>query len=287
MVELFGVESPYTANSLTDARGRFRFRDLAPGSYTVTVFVPGRAEIRRTVVASPALAGARKTIDVTIPFPSDDERGATRPDYNTVQVRQLAIPDRARHEYEDAEKQLGKRNREEAVEHLQEAVRIAPKFALAWNSMGVLAYQTQNYSEAERCFRQAIGAQPGMYEGTVNLGGVLLNLKRPEEALAYNKFAVLERPGDALANSQLGMDYFELKKMDQAEQYLNTAKRLDPSHFSHPQLLLAEIYLSRGDQTAALAELKDFLARFPESPACAQVRALIQRITASTGGSEP
>lgn len=287
MVELFGVESPYSASTLTDAKGRFHFRALRPGSYTVAVFVPGRAETRRTVVVSPTLEGPKGTIDVTVPFPSDDARVNARPDYNTVPVLQLTIPERAKREYDEAEKQLGKRNREEALRCLQQAVRIAPQFAHAWNSLGVLAYQAQNYSEAERCFRQAIDAQPGMYEATVNLGGVLLNLKRADEALSYNKFAVLARPGDALANSQLGITYFQLKQMDQAEQYLAAAKRLDPSHFSHPQLLLAQIYLLRGDKTAALAELKEFLTRFPDAHECAQVRSLIEHITADTGTSKP
>lgn len=286
MVELFGVESPYTSNTLTDAKGRFRFRALAPGSYTVAVFVPGRLETRRTVVASPSLAGPKGTIEVTIPFPSDDAR-AIRPDYNTVPVRQLSVPDRARREYEEAEKQLGKRNREEAVRCLQEAVQMAPQFALAWNSLGVLAYQAQNYSEAERCFRQAISAQPGMYEATVNLGGVLLNLKRPEEAIPYNKFAVLERPGDALANSQLGLAYFELRQMNAAEQYLRTAKSLDPAHFSHPQIVLAQIDLWRGKQAAALEELNDFLKRFPDAPEGARVRRMIQHITTAMGTGGP
>ncbi len=287
MVELFGVESPYTANTLTDARGRFRFRDLATGQLYgggIRARTSGDAPYSRR---EPELLPGRKENNRRHHSVSIGRcaRGRARPEYNTVPVQQLAIPDRARREYEEAGKQLGKRNREEAVRCLQEAVQIAPQFALAWNSLGVLAYQAQNYSEAERCFRQAISAQPGMYEATVNLGGVLLNLGRPREALPYNRFAVLERPGDALANSQLGMAYFELKQMHEAEQYLATAKRLDPSHFSHPQILLAQIYLWRGDQTAALGELKDFLTRFPDAPACAQVRALIQQITTSAGTS--
>jgi len=40
----------------------------------------------------------------------------------------------------------------------------------------------------------------------------------------------VNRPDDALANAQLGMTYFKLDQFDQAEQYLLSAKRLDPAH---------------------------------------------------------
>jgi tetratricopeptide (TPR) repeat protein len=99
----------------------------------------------------------------------------------------------------------------------------------------------------------------------VNLGGVLLNLQKPQEALEFNKYALKARPNDALANSQLGINYYRLGQMEKAEEYLTAAERLDPSHFSHPQLLLAEIYARRGDRNSTLRELRDFVKRFPDS----------------------
>ena len=52
------------------------------------------------------------------------------------------------------------------------------------------------------------------YEPLVNLGGVLVTLNKLDEAWKFNGFAVLERPGDALANSQMGMTYFGLGDFD-------------------------------------------------------------------------
>ena len=56
------------------------------------------------------------------------------------------------------------------------------------------------------------------------------------------------RPMDALANVQLGVNYVNLRKPDLAVKYLKEAKRLDPGHFSTPQLALYEIYLRSGDR---------------------------------------
>ena len=74
-----------------------------------------------------------------------------------------------------------------------------------------------------------------MYEPLVNLGGVLINMRKFDEALELNVHAVLVRPGDALANSQLGMTYFEVGNFDTAIKYLERARKIDPAHFSHPQ----------------------------------------------------
>jgi len=112
----------------------------------------------------------------------------------------------------------------------------------------------------------------------VNLGGVLLNLGKPDEALRLNLYAVLRQPRDALSNSQLGMSYFLTRKPDLAEKYLTVAKQLDPAHFSHPQLMLSEIHLQRDERAAAIEELEDFLRRHPDAPEATGVKAALTRL---------
>jgi tetratricopeptide (TPR) repeat protein len=90
--------------------------------------------------------------------------------------------------------------------------------------------------------------------------------------LLFNRRAVEDRPDDALANAQLGMTYFKLDQFDQAEQYLLAAERLDPAHFSQPQLFLAEIYVRRGNRSAAIRELRDLLALRPDGPLSDRIR---------------
>ena len=107
---------------------------------------------------------------------------------------------------------------------------------------------------------------------SVNLGGVLLNEGKPSEALPYNRFAVLSRPHDALANSQLGMNYLMLGDLKSSQGYLEIAKRIDPAHFSYPQLTLARIHLSRNERDLAAQEFRDFLHRHPDAPESARVR---------------
>jgi len=270
---LHGATTPFSASALTDARGRFQFRKLAAGAYTLSAFVPGQGEARRTIEIGPSLADAKGRIELTIEMQFTPERRE-----GLVSARELSIPDRARREYENAQRRLGRRDIPGAIEHLERAVKIAPQFSEAWNNLGTIAYQTQQYEKAERHFREALKQDRNAYAPLVNLGGVLLNLRRFDEALNYNRHAVLTRPHDALANSQLGLSYFALGNLDQGRKYLETAKRLDPAHFSHPQMTLAEIHLQQKNPRAAADELEDFLKHHPDAPQAAQMREAIKKL---------
>jgi tetratricopeptide (TPR) repeat protein len=274
-VSLFGVASPFVATTLSED-GRFSFRKLDPGAYTIAVFIPGQGEARQTVEVGPSGADSRGRIALTLTLKESDfvvaEALRRR---HSITAGQLAVPERAVRDYEEAQKDLAKRDVDSAIRRLEHAVEIAPEFSAAWNNLGTIAYQTRKYPRAEECFRAALQADPGSYEPLVNLGGVLVNLHKLDEAWKYNVYAVLTRPNDALANSQLGMTYFEQGQLELAEKHFIAARKIDPAHFSHPQLFLAEIHLRRGQRLETAADLEDFLQHHPDWPQAAKMRETI------------
>jgi tetratricopeptide (TPR) repeat protein len=269
-VNLFSVETPFAESAEVNRAGEFRFRSLAPGNYTVAVVRNGLGEVRRTVVVSSALADKSGVVHATIPYTSGE--AAANPSGGVVSVHQISVPGDASAKYADAQRRLAARDSEGAVRSLEEAVAIAPHFSAAWNALGVIAFQTGDTGRAEIFFRKSLAADPGAFEPLVNLGGVLLKNSAAADALPFNQHAVRDRPEDALANAQLGMNYFKLDQLDQAEQYLLAAKRLDPAHFSQPQLFLADIYARRGNRKAAIKELEDLLALRPDGPLSNSIR---------------
>lgn len=277
-VSLHGSTSPYHASVLGDASGRFRFKGVAAGAYTLIVFVPGLGETRKTIEVGPGTADTRRRVHLVVRL---DESKMTPDRSSVVSLKDLAIPDAARREYDRASKKLNVRDVAAAEAHLRRAVEIAPAYAAAWNHLGTIAYQTRRYELAEQHFRRSLEADEAAYEPLVNLGGVLVTLGRYDDAWNFNLHAVLRRPADALAQSQMGMTYYGLGKLDLAEKYLLEAIRLDPGHFSHPQLLLAEICLRRADKLRAAAFLEDFLRRHPDWPAAATLREAISALRAS------
>ena len=274
-VNLFGVEIPYVESAEVNRSGEFRFHSLAPGNYTVAVIRKNLCEVRRTVVVSAAVADQSGVVHVSIPYTSSE--AAANPNGGVVSVHQLSVPANASAKYTEAQKRLAMHDPEGAIRILEEAVAIAPQFATAWNALGVIAFQAGDYGQAETLFRKSLAAEPGAFEPLVNLGGVLLKQAALQknaatDALPFNQRAVRDRPEDALANAQLGMNYFKLNQFDQAEQYLLAAKRLDPAHFSQPQVFLADIYARRGNRSAAIRELEDVLAIRPDGPLADSIR---------------
>lgn len=276
-VSLHGATTPFSANTLTDPGGRFRFRKLDAGDYTIVAYAPGRGEVRRTVAVGPSLADRKGRVRIELDLESLPAQGGVAP-RATVSVTTLSIPDKAWREYENANRKLGQRDVDAAVAHLEKAVEIAPHFAQAWNHLGTIAYQTRQFPLAEERFREALRHDANAYEPLVNLGGALLALDRLDEAAQVNIHAVLVRPNDALANSQLGMTYFALGKLNLARKYLVEAKRLDPAHFSFPQLALGEIHLRTKDIPAARAEYEEFLRLHPDAPQAEAIRGLVSRL---------
>jgi hypothetical protein len=200
-VTLHAVASPFQTSTLADSKGRFRFRKIPAGAYTLIAFTPQRAESRRTVEISPAFASkGTVTLELTL--------GPERPGANAkVSMRELSIPDQARREYQAAQKLLARNDVAGAIEKLKRATSLAPQFTEAWNNLGTIAYQTRRFEDAEEYFRQALDRDPQAFEPMVNLGGVLITLGKIDESISFNLYAMLARPEDALANSQLGMSY--------------------------------------------------------------------------------
>jgi tetratricopeptide (TPR) repeat protein len=238
----------------------------------------GRGEARQTAEIGPGTADSHRRVSLTLQFKESDFVHDDVGRRNSVSTRQLAIPETALREYREAVKDLERHDAESAARRLQHAVTLAPQFADAWNELGTLAYQAQQYERAEKCFRAALAQDPRAYEPLVNLGGVLIDTHKLDEALMYNQDAVLLRPDDALANSQLGLAYFATGNFDLAVKYLEIARGIDPAHFSHPQLVLAEIHLRRGENRAAADALEDFLRRHPDFPTADKIRENIAKL---------
>ncbi len=281
VITLDGFTTTFSGSVLVESNGQFEFKGLRAGTYTLIIGVPNRGEVRRTVEIGPGTADAKNSVAFSLTL--DDSLFSREPARNrgTVSVQELAISDKAKKAYAESQRQLARRNQKKAIESLQTAVRLAPGFSGAWNNLGTLFYKSAQYDKAEQAFRSALVASPGSYEPLVNLGGVLLTLNRPSEAYTFNLYSVLERPEDALANSQMGMNYFALGRLDLARKYLNEARRIDPGHFSRPQLLLAEICLQKGDQRGAARELEEYLHYHPDVPNRAKIEESIRKLKAS------
>jgi tetratricopeptide (TPR) repeat protein len=277
-LRLIQVGEPFSAETLADFDGSFRFKNLPEGVYSFSIVIPTAGEMRTTIDLTRSFADARGRIERTFTYTEDELAHEALPVQRvTVSVRELEIPGKARSEFSDARNDLRKGKIDSAKEHLLRAVKLAPEFVEALNQLGVLAYQRRAFEEAESYFRKALAKVPDAYEPLVNLGGALLSLGRAEEAVEVNRRAQEARPKDPLAAAQLGLSYYLQGNDADARNYLMLTEQLDPGHFSNPQIPLANIYLHDSDEQAAIDELQSFLKLHPDSPEADSVREQIRK----------
>jgi tetratricopeptide (TPR) repeat protein len=273
---LQGATTPFTTRTVAGVDGKFKFKKLRAGMYTLIIAVPLWGEMRRTLEIGPSFADSKGRIEETFYL----EERYDRNDEYTISASQLTVPDRARREYGRAVDRLEKHDVARAIAHLEKAVELAPQYAAAWNNLGTIAYHSGDYRQAEEYFREALEQDIGSYAPLVNLGGALLSQGRVEEALPLNERAVQARPDDALAHSQLGQCYLSLHRLEEAERHLRQSKALDPRHFSFPQLVLAKLYQERGDEGGLIQELEEFLEHHPDSDRVSEVTDWLNRVRA-------
>lgn len=247
--------------------------------YILIIAVPRVGAIEQTIEVGPSWSDSKGRIEATFHF----DREHSKQNENTVSAQQLSIPNRARKEYSKAQDRLEKHDVPGAVEHLKQAVEMAPHFAVAWNNLGTIAYHSNEYRQAEEYFREALQQEADFYPPLVNLGGALLSQGKMEESLSINLNAVKVRPEDALAHSQLGQSYYYLADLDRAERHLKQAKALDPKHFSFPQLVLAEIYQLKENYPSLIGELEEFLKYHPDSKRVPEVTELLKQARTHEG----
>ncbi len=280
IVFLQGAITPFNATASVGLDGKFRFKKIPEGTYTLAAAVARLGEMRKTVEVGPGFADAKGNVVVDVSF----DRTVSWAKRDTVSAVELSVPENARDEYEKAQDCLSRRDIPGTIDHLKKAVEIAPQFAVALNQLGTIAYQTKQFSQAEEYFRAALKQDPDQYAPLVNLGGALLALGKDKEALAVNLEAVKTMPGDALAHSQLGKNYYYLGQFDDAVRHLKQAEALDPSHFSLPQVVLVNIYIKRNQIPEAIAEIEAFLKLHPDSDMVPGMRKLLEAARSHLSG---
>lgn len=259
------VESPFYAETPV-RRSRFALRGLAPGGYTLTVMDPRWGVTRMTVQVTPSFADSEGRVRVQVQLEQSSASRTRRVEQQgTVSLAALKVSPKAQAALRRAHGKLRKGDTEGGIALLEQAVRLSPTYIQAWNELGTIAYKAGRYTEAEERFRAALEHEPLAFAPMVNLGGALLSQGRYDEALSFNLMARSMQPDDALANSQLGMNFFYKGQLRKAKEFLLRSKEADPAHFSYPQMFLAEIFAKQGDLEAAYGELQEVLRLHPDA----------------------
>ncbi|RZB29391.1 MAG: hypothetical protein AEth_01208 [Candidatus Argoarchaeum ethanivorans] len=123
-----------------------------------------------------------------------------------------------------------KNQAEDGVKCYKEAIRINPDNAEAHYNLGILLKDLKRFDEAEKECREAIRINPDYVEAHNNLGILLKDLKRFGEAEKEYREAIRINPDNAEAHYNLGNLFYDLKRFGEAEKEYREAIRINPDY---------------------------------------------------------
>jgi len=147
----------------------------------------------------------------------------------------------------------------EAVNAFQQALKLSPKNIKAEDNLGLAYDGLGHMQEAEQAYRNAIRWQsqmlqedPGPY---LDLGILLIDQNRPQEAIPYLQQASQISPHDPKPHEQLGKAYTALQRLPEAQVELERAVETSPSDGAL-HYVLGQIYRRQGMKDKAQAEFE-------------------------------
>ncbi|HEY2469514.1 MAG TPA: tetratricopeptide repeat protein [Terracidiphilus sp.] len=155
-----------------------------------------------------------------------------------------------------------------AIKHFGHAIELDPKFARAYDNLGLCYYYENQNDLAVANFQKAIelervSANPSPWP-YLNLGITQQFLNQLPESEKSLREALRVDPDFIKAHFQLGTVLEDRGQPGAALAELKEAARLDPS-YPEPHMAMARIYRKIGQEAAARAEVKTYLRLHPHA----------------------
>ena len=112
---------------------------------------------------------------------------------------------------------------------LNEAVKLDPKDADVYYSLGFADSFLRNYDEAIMDYEAAVRLKPDYWKAFYALGNLYMNIALPEKAIQPYKEMVKQRPDDARGYLGLGNAYYENSRWDEASQAYTKCTEISPN----------------------------------------------------------
>lgn len=273
---------------LSDMNGNFKFQSLSPGHYTVVVEGGDLYETAREPVFIESAAISRRRVPGTIPIarpfnvlfylrPRDSE-SRTKP--GVLNAALAGVPKSAAELYEQALASTATGDTDKAISQLQQAVKLHPAFALAFNQLGVQYLKRGQLDQAAAALQKALKLSPEAYEPQLNFGIVLLNQMKFTDAEQQFREAIKKNDTNFSPHMYLGMTLVNLKNYQEAETMLQKAVALGGSRAAKAHYFLGGIYWRARDYSRAATELEQYLQLEPKAANADKIRATIKDLRA-------
>src|SRR6201992_1524789 len=163
---------------------------------------------------------------------------------------------------------------DEARQHFEKAVKMAPGNPDVQYMWGMLEYYQQHYDLARTKLETAISINPNHERALVSLGEIQLRQKQPEQAVQTLEKAFLVNGADWRTHYLLAFAYADEKNYAKAETHAQRAADLGgKDHSPQARLLLGRILTSEGKLADARNAFNSVIRDYPADPAAKDAKA--------------
>lgn len=235
--------------------------------------------------AEPASLRGRRPLDAA-PIGAIVLRRVAAVEGQTVSVTTLAAPKNAAAAYEKGRKAAEQGKLDQAGTQFEKAVRLYPKFALAWTRLGEVQVRQNRPESAEHSFENAIQADPNYVQPFLDLAAIQMAQRQWANLTATTGQALKLDPVDyPQAYYMDAVGNFYARKFDAAEKSARQAEKLDRlRRWPQVRRILGQILAVRHQFADAAAQFREYLRLAPRAPDADEVRRLLARAEELGGG---
>ncbi len=275
---LAGAAESNLTEAFTDDQGEIPTFKVFPGNYRLRIT---GANILETITPSFRVSPFESNhIEfVRVKYKPAGDLDTPTSTQGKISAAELNIPDKARDEFEKGNLALEKDQTAEAKRRLEHAVSIYPRYAAAWNTLGVISMKAGDVANGSDFFDKALAADPQFAAAYVNRGKILFSkadFKSAEESLQK---AVTISPLDPEATTLLATAQLQNGELAQAVETARKVHQMPHSGFGGAHLVAASALEKLKQPAEALAEYRLYVAETPTGTNVARARSRIEQLS--------
>jgi Flp pilus assembly protein TadD len=273
--------------SYSDPEGKFSFDDLPGNLFHVVIRQEGYRSVELAVDINPSVQHLVHVHIELVPDEKDEPAQSTLKGSNSAMVDEAALIDKfpkdAKKQYEKGTKAQREGKSQQAIEHYEKALEIAPEMYFARNNLASLYLENQRFGEAETELKKVIAQNQADANAYFNLANVYLLTARLNEATVSIEEGLKRQPRSALGEFLMGSTLIKKGNTQEAEKHLRVALNADPG-LANAHLALVNLYIQQDRNAEAVQELSLFLKQSPDSPFSPHARDLLKKL--QSGGPQ-
>lgn len=280
-VQLLGPGGEPIKDVFNSHDGLFMFSSISPGTYRIKVDGPNIEEMTTDTFQIDAMERMHmERVHVRRKPGAGEQNAANAGGAPIISASELNVPPKAKKELDKGMDSYAKGDNKKAEDELHKAIEIYPKYARAWNNLGVMLMKDGDKQGAQDAFLKSIEVDDKFPPGYQNMARIYLKAKDYPKAGDYIAKAVACDPNDVdtlslRANHELLTGQYDKALADAQRVHGMPHPRLPDIH-----LVAAEALLQKNQGAEAIKQYELYLKEDPDSRYAAQVKTAMAQIQA-------